>query len=252
MDIKYNEENGFAHYSEDQINDLIEKYVEGKLDEELLEDFEELMYLNDDVYEKVRIAEAIIRVGRKYSNELFTDTINLSNDEKKELYRQRIEEAIKNEDWEDAKEFCEEALEIWPHSDEFEQFLYKSTIGSQIQEQSMTGDDVYLIMSSGQVLKPFSLLSISDSGLEYDLPSECDISIVTQTGDIIWSKNLLLEHLFISDAAVVRSSGAVEETSQFWDDEPSLEEELLGGKVIVKVHRGNKAGKLSICLKAAL
>ena len=52
MDIKYNEENRFSHYSEDQINDLIENYVKGTLDDELSEDFEELMYLNDDVYEK--------------------------------------------------------------------------------------------------------------------------------------------------------------------------------------------------------
>ena len=252
MDIEYNEENKFAHYSEDQLNDLIEKYVAGKLDEKLSEDFEELMYLNDDVYEKVRIAEAIIRVGKKYSDELFADIVKLNADEKRKLYRQRIEEDIKNEEWDDAKELCEEALESWPHSDEFEQLLFQAETAIEIRDLSMSGDDVYLLESSGQVLKPFSLSSIRDSGLEYELPNERDISIVTQSRDMIWTKSLSLEHLFISDAAAVRSSGGDEAASEFWDEEPSVEEELIDGKILLRIYRGNKSGKLRISLKTSL
>ena len=201
---------------------------------------------------KVRIAAAIIRVGQQSGDELFSDIINLNADEKTELYRQRIKEAIKKEDWEEAKELCEEALDIWPHSDEFDQLLFQAETAIEIQELSMGGDDVYLIESSGQILKPFSLSSIPDSGLKYELPNERDISIVTQSRDMIWSKSLLPEHLFISDAAAVRSPRGEEDVSEFWDEEPSIEEELLDGKIVLKIFRGNISGKLEIRRKTSL
>ncbi len=248
MNIKYNKDNKFATYSEDQINDLIQNYITGKLDDALLEDFEELMYLNDDVYEKVRVAQAIVRVGRKYSDELFSDIINLDLDQKAELYRQRVAEAFKTEKCKEAQELCEEALELWPNSSEFKELLAQAVAIQQIEKSADVAHEI-LLKFGLETFERLTLPNTHDEEMEFDIPNPCDISFATETGEVIWKKRLSNDDLFAYDEAATRSFGGVLHAPDIEDEEPSFEEELLGGRIVVRVYKGSISGKLSILLK---
>ena len=250
MDIEYNDSNMFDNYTEEQIDGVIDRYVRGELSEDEIDDFEEFCYLNREWHEKRIIAQAAYKVGGELREEVLRSMADKEDSGAilSEGYKSKIKRAIKAKNWEESKKLCEEALELWPSSPEFDQLLAQIVVAKQIQKPS--GSDFKLFLRIGEDdLARFSMSSTSDEELEIELPSACDISFVTESGDVIYSKSLSDDNLFMVDEAAVRSARGDVESQEIWDNEPAFEEELLGGKIVLKVYRGNATGKLTIRLK---
>ena len=252
MDIEYNDSNMFDNYTEEQIDAVLDRYVRGELSEDEIDDFEEFCYLNREWHEKRIIAQAAYKVGGELREEVLGSMADKEDSEAilSEEYKNRIKQAIKDKNWEESKTLCEEALKLWHSSLEFEQLLAQIVVAKQIQKPS--GGDYGLFLRIGEDdLARFSMSSTSEEELEIELPSACDISFVTEAGDVIYSKSLSDDNLFMVDEAAVRSAKGDLESSEVWDDEPSFEEEILGGRIILRVYRGNTTGKLALRLKGS-
>jgi len=252
MDIEYNDSNMFDNYTEEQLDGVIDRYVRGDLSEDEIDDFEEFCYLNREWHEKRIIAQAAYEVGGELREEVLG---SLPDDENPEAilvegYKNRIKQAIKDKNWEESKTLCEEALKLWPSSPEFEQLLAQIVVAIQIQKLSGSNYELFFRIGEDDLAK-FSMSSTSDEEIEIEIPSACDISFVTEAGDVIYSKSLLDDNLFMADEAAVRSARGDLESPEIWDNEPAFEEELLGGKIIVQLYRGSISGKLTILLKSS-
>ena len=252
MDIEYNDSNMFDNYTEEQLDGVIDRFVRGELAEDEIDDFEEFCYLNREWHEKRIIAQAAYKVGGELREEVLRSLADKEDSGAilSEGYKSKITQAIKDKNWEESKALSEDALELWPSSPEFEQLLAQTVVAKQIQR--LSGSDCGLFLRVGEDdLARFSMSSTSDEELEIEIPSACDISFVTEAGDVIYSRSLLDDNLFMVDEAAVRSASGDLESVEIWDDEPSFEEELFGGRIVVSVHRGNISGKLKIRLKAS-
>ena len=252
MDIEYKDNNMFDHYTEEQLDKVIDRYVIGELSEDEIDAFEEYCYLNREWYEKRIIAQATYKVGGELREEVLGSLPDKENPEAilSGEYKSKIAQAIKDKNLEESKKLCEEALELWPSSPEFDQLLAQIVVAKQIQK--LSGSDYELLLRIGEdELARFSMSSPSDEELEIELPTACDISFVTKAGDVIYRKSLSDDNLFMVDEEAVRSASGDLESVEIWDDEPSFEEEILGGKLFLRIYKGNIAGKLKISLKGS-
>ena len=236
--------------------DLFETELDRYLHNEMTDEEEDRFLLaceaNPEYEKKVNHALylesiSLVEVAQQ-PDESAIEGFTFDEEDEKQRAKEEIQEAIGEGCYELAKQVCTEALELWPSSPEFEQLLAQIVVAKQIQK--LSGSDYELFLRIGEDdLARFSMSSASDEELEIELPSACDISFVTEAGDVIYSKSLSDDNLFMVDEAAVRSASGDLESVEIWDDEPSFEEELFGGRIVVSVHRGNISGKLKIRLK---